>query len=76
MLPPASLEAPVAEIHPLPSPVSTLLQSSPDISCTPETVLSLSPQLITQTGVQHLTEGEHNPLNHNQALVHPPQQVN
>ncbi|XP_058605761.1 BRD4-interacting chromatin-remodeling complex-associated protein isoform X3 [Onychostoma macrolepis] len=74
LLPPASVEAPVAEIQPLPSPVSTLLQSSPDISCTHETVLSLSPQLITQTGEQHFTEGEHNPLNHNQALVHPPQQ--
>ncbi|XP_059376872.1 BRD4-interacting chromatin-remodeling complex-associated protein-like isoform X2 [Carassius carassius] len=67
LLPPASVEAPVAEIHPLSSPVSTLLQSSPDISFTPKTVLSLSPQLITQTG-------EHNPLNHNQALVHPSQQ--
>ncbi|XP_016097632.1 glioma tumor suppressor candidate region gene 1 protein [Sinocyclocheilus grahami] len=74
LLPPASVEASVAEIYPLPSPVSSLLQSSPDISCTPETVFSLSPQLITQTGEQHFTEGEHNPLNHNQALVHPPQQ--
>uniref|UniRef100_A0A9J8AKX5 Si:ch211-168d23.3 n=1 Tax=Cyprinus carpio carpio TaxID=630221 RepID=A0A9J8AKX5_CYPCA len=67
LLLPASVEAPVAETHSLPSPVSTLPQSSPDISCTPKTVLSLSPQLITQTG-------EHNPLNHNQALAHPPQQ--
>ncbi|XP_043118419.1 BRD4-interacting chromatin-remodeling complex-associated protein isoform X2 [Puntigrus tetrazona] len=74
LLPPASVEAPVAEIHPPPSPVSTLLQSSPDISCTPETVLSLSPQVITQTGEQHFTEGDHNPLNNNQASVHPPQQ--
>ncbi|XP_050989181.1 BRD4-interacting chromatin-remodeling complex-associated protein isoform X3 [Labeo rohita] len=67
LLPPASAEA---EIHALPSPVSTLLQSPPDISCTPETVLSLSPQLITQKGEQQFSEGEHNPLHHNQALVH------
>ncbi|XP_026141073.1 BRD4-interacting chromatin-remodeling complex-associated protein-like isoform X1 [Carassius auratus] len=67
LLPPTSVEAPVAEIHPLSSPVSTLLQSSPDISFNPKTVLSLSPQLINQTG-------EHNPLNRNQALVHPSQQ--
>uniref|UniRef100_A0A8C2H270 Si:ch211-168d23.3 n=1 Tax=Cyprinus carpio TaxID=7962 RepID=A0A8C2H270_CYPCA len=74
LLPPASVEAPVAETHSLPSPLSTLQQSSPDISCDPETVLSLSPQLITQTGEQQFTEGEHNLLHHNQALVHPHQQ--
>lgn len=73
MLPPASAEA---EIHALPSPVSTLLQSPPDISCTPETVLSLSPQLITQKGEQQFSEGEHNPLHHNQALVHSHEEVN
>ncbi|XP_073698946.1 BRD4-interacting chromatin-remodeling complex-associated protein [Garra rufa] len=71
LLPPTSVEA---EIHCLPSPVSTLLQLPPNISCTPETVLSLSPQLITQTGEQQFTEQEHNPLQHNQALVHPHQQ--
>ncbi|XP_016432003.1 glioma tumor suppressor candidate region gene 1 protein-like [Sinocyclocheilus rhinocerous] len=71
LLPPASMESPVAETHSLPSPVSTLLQSSPDISCDPETVLSLSPQLITQTGEQQFTEGEHNLFHHNQDLVCP-----
>ncbi|XP_059375423.1 BRD4-interacting chromatin-remodeling complex-associated protein-like isoform X1 [Carassius carassius] len=74
LLLPTSVEAPLTETHSLPSPVSTLLQSSPDISCDPETVLSLSPQLITQTGEQQFTEGEHNLLHHNQALVHPQQQ--
>ncbi|KAK7142877.1 hypothetical protein R3I94_012278 [Phoxinus phoxinus] len=74
-LPPqASVEAPIVEIHFHPSPVSTLLQSQPDVSCTPEPVLSLSPQLITQTEEQQFTEGEHNPLYHNQGLIHLPQQ--
>ncbi|XP_067312296.1 BRD4-interacting chromatin-remodeling complex-associated protein-like [Pseudorasbora parva] len=73
LLPQASVEAPIVEIH-HPSPVSTLLQSSADVSCTPEPVLPLSPQLITQTEEQQFTEGEHNPLHHNQASMHLPQQ--
>ncbi|XP_056111793.1 BRD4-interacting chromatin-remodeling complex-associated protein [Rhinichthys klamathensis goyatoka] len=74
-LPPqASVEAPIVEIHFHPSPVSTLLQSKPDVSCTPEPVLSLPPQLITQTEEQQFTEGEHNPLYHNQGSIHLPQQ--
>ncbi|XP_051724396.1 BRD4-interacting chromatin-remodeling complex-associated protein isoform X2 [Ctenopharyngodon idella] len=75
LLPQASVEAPIVEIHFQPSPVPTLLQSlPPDDSCTPEPVLSLSPQLITQTEEQQFTEGEHNPLHHSQALIHLPQQ--
>ncbi|XDV42622.1 hypothetical protein PO909_011251 [Leuciscus waleckii] len=74
-LPPqASVEAPIVEIHFHPSPVPTLLQSQPDVSCTPEPVLSLSPQLITQTEEQQFTEGEDNPLYHNQGSIHLPQQ--
>jgi len=76
-LPPqASVEAPIVEIHFHPSPVSTLLLSKPDVSCTPEPVLSLPPQLITQTEEQQFTEGEHNPLYHNQGSILLPQQVN
>ncbi|XP_039530557.1 BRD4-interacting chromatin-remodeling complex-associated protein isoform X2 [Pimephales promelas] len=74
-LPPqASVEAPIVEIHFHPSPVSTLLLSKPDVSCTPEPVLSLPPQLITQTEEQQFTEGEHNPLYHNQGSILLPQQ--
>ncbi|XP_073668558.1 uncharacterized protein [Paramisgurnus dabryanus] len=50
------------------------LQSSPDVSCSPEPILSLSPQLINQTQEQQFTEGKHNPLPHAQALIHLPQQ--
>ncbi|XP_067223673.1 BRD4-interacting chromatin-remodeling complex-associated protein isoform X3 [Chanodichthys erythropterus] len=75
LLPQASAEAPMVEIHFQPSPVSTLLQSlPPDDSCNPKPVLSLSPKLITQTEEQQFTEGERNPLHHNQALIHLPQQ--
>nr|XP_005169955.1 glioma tumor suppressor candidate region gene 1 protein-like isoform X1 [Danio rerio]XP_021323180.1 glioma tumor suppressor candidate region gene 1 protein-like isoform X1 [Danio rerio] len=72
LIPPASAESPSVEIHPQPSPVS--LHSSPDASCTPEPDLSLSPQLISQTGAQHFPEGEQNPLHQIQALIHLPQQ--
>ncbi|XP_052000927.1 BRD4-interacting chromatin-remodeling complex-associated protein-like [Xyrauchen texanus] len=74
MLPPTSVEAQSSEIHSQPSPVTSLLQSSPNLTCAPQPVLSLSPKLITQIEEQQLLEEEQNLLPHNQGLTHHPQQ--
>ncbi|XP_051579130.1 BRD4-interacting chromatin-remodeling complex-associated protein isoform X2 [Myxocyprinus asiaticus] len=73
MLPPTSVEAQSLEIHSQPSPATTL-QSSPNLTCAPQPVLSLSPKLITKMEEQQLLEGEQNLLPHNQGLTHHSQQ--
>ncbi|XP_052010005.1 BRD4-interacting chromatin-remodeling complex-associated protein-like isoform X1 [Xyrauchen texanus] len=71
--PPASVEAPIVENHSQPSPVSTLLQSTPNLTCTPQPVMSLSLQLITQREEHQFSEGKHNLLPHQNLTCNPQQ---